>query len=254
MSSFWFIRHAESESNAGLPSITPANINITEKGKRQAECIAKYIKNKPSLFIHSPYKRTTQTGQPLFDKFPDVPIEEWPIQEFTYLPPEAYYQTTTMQRHPHSRRYFRNGDPDYVTGEGAESFNQFRKRVKDTLHKLKQLESGSTIIFGHGWFIRTTLWEEIMKDGLSEEEKKQQLKIYKEKLYTSPFLFKLYSLFGQKRWKNIMYNFLFFSSTILIPNGTIIKFSVDSSKRIQLTEQVNYHIPAELKGANWVDR
>jgi broad specificity phosphatase PhoE len=254
MSSFWFIRHTESESNAGLTSLSPASIYITEKGKRQAEFIAKYIHDKPSLFIHSPYVRTEQTGQPLFDKFPDVPIEEWPIQEFTYLPPEDYYQTTTMQRHPQARRYFRTGDPDYITGKGAESFNQFRTRVKGTLNKLKQIESDFTVILGHGWFMRAILWEIIHEEELPKDERKHKLKTLKEKMITSSFPFALYSLLGLRRWKKIMYNFLFFSSIIKVPNGTIIKFTVDLSKEIHLKEQVNTHIPNNLRGSYWVDR
>ncbi len=254
MSSFWFIRHAESESNAGLPSNSPVSINITEKGKRQAEFIAKYIQDKPSLFIHSPYSRTTQTGQPLFDKFPDVPIEEWPIQEYTYLPHKNYYQTTTMQRYPQARRYFLYGDPNYITGEGAESFNQFRERVKETLKKLSKLDSDFIVIFGHGWFIRAILWEEIKEVGLSKEARIYRWNLYKEKLYTSTIPFNLYSVFGLRRWKKTMHNFLLFSSAILLSNGTILKFSITSSKEINLKKQVNNHIPIEFKGSNWVDR
>jgi len=218
-------------------------------------CIfANYFHNKPSLFIHSPYLRTAQTGQPLFNKFPDVPKEEWPIQEYTYLPHKDYYQTTTMQRHPQARKYFRYGDPNYITGEGAESFNQFRERVKESLYKLSRLDSDFTVIFGHGWFMRAILWEKIMAEGLSKKARRHQWNLYKEKLNTSPIPFILYTLFGLRGWKKTMHNFLLFSSAILVQNGTILKFSVNSSKEINLMKQVDNHIPTEIKGSNWVDR
>jgi broad specificity phosphatase PhoE len=254
MPSIWFIRHGESESNAGLASTSPKSIRITEKGIQQAECIANYIDEKPSLFIHSPYLRSMQTGQPLFDKFPDVPIEVWPIQEFTYLPEEDYNQTTTMQRYPKAQAYFRKGDPDYIAGEGAESFNQFRGRIKTTFDKLRTLDSEFTVIFGHGWFMRASLWERLRKDGLSKVKRKEEFNHLKEKLMISPFPFSLYSLFGLKSPKNIMNNFLFFSTITKIPNGTIFKFTVDSSGEVNFIDATFNHIPYELRGSSWIDR
>jgi broad specificity phosphatase PhoE len=254
MSSFWFIRHGESESNAGLLSYSPESIKLTAKGIKQAEFIAELVQEKPSLFVHSPYLRTVQTGQPLFDKFPDVPIEEWPIQEYTYLPHEDYHQTTTMQRYPQARKYFLNGDPDLIKGKGAESFNQFRERVKNTLNKLNQIESNFTVILGHGWFMRATLWEIINAEGLSKERRKHKLNVLRKKMATSSFLFSLYSLLGLRQWKKTMYNFLFFSSIIMVPNGTILKFTTDNSKEIHFYEQINSHIPKDFRGPYLVDR
>jgi broad specificity phosphatase PhoE len=254
MPTFWFIRHAESESNAGLKTTSPKSINITEKGKQQAQCIADFIADKPNLFIHSPYVRTEQTGQPLFEKFPDVPIKVWPIQEFTYLQHEDYNQTTTRQRYPKAQEYFRKGDPDYVSGEGAESFNQFRSRIKTTLDKMRDLESDFTVIFGHGWFMRAALWERLIKDDLTKAERIEEIKFLKEKLMIGHIPFTLYSLFGLRPPKKIMNNFLFFSSITKIPNGTIFKFEVDNEKEIHFIDSTFNHIPEELRGSSWVDR
>jgi len=254
MHSFWFIRHGESESNAGLASTSPQSIKLTKKGLQQAECIADYIQNKPSLFIHSPYLRTKQTGQPSFNKFPDVPIEVWPIQEFTYLPEKDYFQTTTMQRYPKAQEYFRKGDPDYIAGEGAESFNQFRSRIKIAFDNLRTLDSEFTVIFGHGWFMRASLWERLRKVGLSRIQRKEELNNLKEKLMISPLPFTLYSVFGLKTPKKIMNNFLFFSTITKISNGTIFKYKVDLSGEVNLIDVTFNHIPNELRGSSWVDR
>ena len=254
MSSFWFIRHGESESNAGLVSTSPKSIKITEKGFQQAKCIADHIQEKPSLFIHSPYVRTKQTGQPLFDKFPDVPIEVWPIQEYTYLPEKDYYQTTTMQRYPKAQEYFRKGDPDYIAGDGAESFNQFRSRIRNTFDKLRILDSEFTIIFGHGWFMRASLWDRLRNDGLTRSMRKNEFDFIREKLRISFIPFTLYSLFGLRSPKKIMNNFLVFSTITKIPNGTIFKFEVDSSREVHFIDATINHIPEELQGSSWVDR
>jgi broad specificity phosphatase PhoE len=254
MSTFWFIRHAESESNAGLKTTSPKSINITEKGNQQAQYIADFIVDKPNLFIHSPYVRTEQTGRPLFEKFSDVPIKIWPIQEFTYLPQEDYYQTTTMQRYPKAQEYFRKGDPDYIAGDGAESFNQFRTRIKYTFDRLRDIESDFTIIIGHGWFMRATLWERLIKGDLTRPERIEEFKLLKDKLMIGSFPFTLYSLFGLRPPKKIMNNFLFFSSITKIQNGTIFKFEVDNEKEIHFIDSTSSHIPDELRGSSWVDR
>jgi hypothetical protein len=39
--------------------------------------------------VTSPHLRTQQTTAPTIERFPDVPVEVWPIEEFTYLQPLA---------------------------------------------------------------------------------------------------------------------------------------------------------------------
>ena len=36
------------------------------------------------------YLRTQQTAQPTIERFPEVPVAVWPIQEFTYLEPSRW--------------------------------------------------------------------------------------------------------------------------------------------------------------------
>ena len=253
MTDFWFIRHAESESNIGLPSISPATINITEKGREQAKHIAEHLNQEPDLFIASPYIRTTQTGKTTFDKYPEVPVEIWPIQEYTYLPPEYYHQKTLTQRYPHSRKYFRKGEPDYIVGEGSESFNQFRLRVQETTSRLINNSTNFTILFGHGWFMRALLWDQLMSKPNKSERKHFLWKI-RDKMTVSSFPYNVYSLLGLRPWKKIMYNFLLFSAFILIPNGGILKFEVKSNREIIFNDFDISHIPEVLRGSFLVDR
>src|SRR5947199_2089152 len=81
----WFIRHAESEANAGLSTTDPMHIALTPKGQRQAQQIAQFFPRPPSLIIASHYIRTQQTAEPTCARFPWVPREIWPVHEFTYL-------------------------------------------------------------------------------------------------------------------------------------------------------------------------
>jgi len=81
-----FIRHAESESNAGLRTEHPATIRLTERGQAQAALTAQFLP-RPALLVTSPYQRTKATAAPLLARFPGAPQAEWPVQEFTFLKP-----------------------------------------------------------------------------------------------------------------------------------------------------------------------
>ncbi len=250
----WFIRHAESESNAGLPINSPGDINITEKGKEQAEKIAEHINQEPNLIVTSPFRRTTQTAKPTLEKFPGVQQEVWPIQEFTYLSKEHYDNSTSSQRSPAARKYFQKGDSDLILGEGAESFNQFLMRVNNVKRKIKSLEVDFTIIFGHGWFMRALFWTMIQTKKTKKVQRKVILKDIQVKMITSTIPLKLYSTFGLRNWKKDIHNFLLFSAVILIPNGVILEFENDSNPKMNLTNMEFSHIPKEFRGSYLVDR
>jgi broad specificity phosphatase PhoE len=51
-----FIRHAESESNAGLRTEHPATIRLTERGQSQAALTAKIL-TRPALVVIPPASR-----------------------------------------------------------------------------------------------------------------------------------------------------------------------------------------------------
>jgi broad specificity phosphatase PhoE len=250
--SFWFVRHAESEGNVGLPTTSAAEIAITEKGKLQAQRIAEHLTNPPDLFVISEYKRTQQTAAPTFEKFPGIPIETWEIKEYTYLPHELYANKTTAQRNEPSFEYFRKGDPDLVLGEGGESFNQMLTRVDDTFQRMVDSSVPFTILFCHGWFMRALLWRLIF---FSHFNSNLSLSDLKEILPTAKFFFSLFSLFWSKIRRSEMKHFLLFSTIVLVPNGSIIKFSVDrDTKKIGLVDFDLSHLSKDLLGSRFVDR
>jgi broad specificity phosphatase PhoE len=158
MPTAWFIRHAESEANAGLPTTSPAGVKLTSRGRKQAESIARAFTTQPDMIITSPYIRTKQTAIPTVERFPRTRQSEWQVQEFTYLSPSQYQNTTIDQRRPLANAYWQRLDPFYVDGEGAESFSQFMYRVQETLTKLTRLEDEFITIFSHEQFIRAILW------------------------------------------------------------------------------------------------
>jgi 2,3-bisphosphoglycerate-dependent phosphoglycerate mutase len=207
MVTVWFIRHAESESNAGLPTRDPASTRLTAKGEQQAQQIAEFLPRAPALIVTSPYIRTKQTAQPTVQRFAAVPQAEWSIQEFTFLAPRKYHNTTSIQRYPMVEAYWRRCDPFYVEDEGAESFADLVGRVEQVRSQILQFSNQANnnqannknsdptdpfvVAFSHGRFIRAMVWVLLMRPRTIDS--------------------------------NAMRQFQAFSESVLVPNGTILK-------------------------------
>lgn len=153
----WFIRHAESETNAGLSTLDPINVTLTPKGQEQAQKIAQSFPHPPSLIIASTYIRTQHTADPTCARFPWVPKEVWPVYEFTYLA-FSDRKTSVQDRRPLVNAYWQDGNPYYVDGEGAESFDAFIKRVRWVLNQLMYRKEDFIAVFSHEQFIRAVIW------------------------------------------------------------------------------------------------
>lgn len=151
----YLIRHAESVSNAGERTASHGGAVLSEQGRRQAAELVERINFCPDLIVVSPFIRTRQTAEPLHKKYPNVPVEEWPVQEFSFLDADRCNNTTQEERRPLVEAYFARNDPDYVDGRDAESFNQLLARVDEMLARLKKRpREQNIVIFSHGNFMR----------------------------------------------------------------------------------------------------
>ena len=75
-----------------------------------------------SILRASPaFKRTIATARPTAERFPHVPFELWPIEEFTYLSPSRFADGTQDDRKPHAESYWKKGDAVMIDEPGAES-------------------------------------------------------------------------------------------------------------------------------------
>lgn len=156
-------RHGQSVANAGAATSDPLSIPLTELGRQQAEAVARQWTEVPGLIVVSPAERARATALPTIRRFPAVHVEEWPIQEFTYLAPARCAGTTAEQRGAWVEDYWALADPDRCDGDGAESFNEFLARVDDTIGRLAQLAAQfdlAVLLFGHGQFINAMRWRQ----------------------------------------------------------------------------------------------
>ena len=149
------VRHGQSMANAGARTADHFTNPLTDLGRIQALDFAEQVDCKPTLIVVSPFQRAQQTAEPLRQKFPDVPVEEWPIHEFTFLEPSRHNGTSEEDRQPHVSAYWERQDHTFLDGPGAESFTQFLDRAREAIRRLVSMNPGGCIVvFTHGFFMQ----------------------------------------------------------------------------------------------------
>jgi broad specificity phosphatase PhoE len=215
MPEIWFIRHGESESNAGLPTSDTRFIALTPRGIAQAERAAAAIARTPALLVTSSYVRSRQSAEPAIARFPTARVEEWPIHEFSYLSRASRHNTTSEQRQPLAHAYWERCDPLYCEGEGAESFVGVVARAQATLERLRRIDDDFAVVFSHGLFTRAMLWV-----ALAEPEEIDA---------------------------RAMRRFRGFASGFGVPNGSILKVWVNGSRELFFSNFATSHLPDHLR-------
>ena len=169
MPKVWLIRHGESVSNANLPTSHPADSALTPRGEEEAKQIPTAFHEAPDLIIVSPYLRARQTAVPTQSKFPNTPVEEWPVHEFTYLHPERYRGTTGSERGPYAQAYWERNNPFEKEQDEGESFAELLTRVQEMRQRLQEAQADFIAVFSHGLFLRAVLWH--LLTGIDEPTK-----------------------------------------------------------------------------------
>jgi probable phosphoglycerate mutase len=212
----FIIRHAQSAANAGKRTTDPATVPITEMGIRQARYSAGLIPERPVLVATSSYRRTVQTAEPLLQRYPGVPLEQWPVEEFTYLDSAACAETTYTERTTRRHEYWTRCDPLWGDGTGCECFADFIARVRRFERKLLlQAAEETVVIFTHGLVMRALLWLQQCCPG---------------------------RVGGAE-----MADFDIFRRSVSVPNCAVLRASQNDEGRLALSARVSVaHIPVDL--------
>ncbi|VCU68870.1 Alpha-ribazole phosphatase [Pigmentiphaga humi] len=149
--SLWLLRHGQSAANAGAVTAEAGASPLTELGRQQASRAALEVGRPPDLVVASPFLRARETAEPILRKWPDTPVETWPIHEFTYLSAAKCAGLDVFQRRPLADAYWQRADPHYCDGDDAESFAEFAQRLRDFDARVRAL-SGFVVAVGHGQF------------------------------------------------------------------------------------------------------
>jgi broad specificity phosphatase PhoE len=187
MPTILLIRHGQSQSNAGLPTSRPEDIELTDEGWQQARDIAQFLKRSPLIpefIVMSPYKRAMQTAEPTRSLFPSIPTTKaWPVYEFNYASLWSTVKSTVAERRVYIEGYWDHSDPTFKDGPGSESFEQFIKRVQGVIKDINRTRHETIAIFSHQQFICALLWlSQSEMSGLHPETMKE----YKEFLRLNP--------------------------------------------------------------------
>ena len=149
------VRHGQSVTNAGGRAADQVSNPLTELGRAQAREFAERLDCKPTLLVTSSFLRAQQTAEPLRQRFPEVPVEEWPIHEFSFLNPALHKGTSEADRESHVVAYWQREDPAYSDGQEAESFTFFVDRAREAIRRLIHSKPGGcVVVFTHGFFMQ----------------------------------------------------------------------------------------------------
>jgi broad specificity phosphatase PhoE len=149
----WLIRHGESTANKGEWHADPRQSVLTPKGEEEAKHAAAQITTRPDLIIVSPTARAQASALPIRQKWPDVPVEIWPIEEIIYLSPSKYQDQSLASRKTAIERYWQAADPYFREEQDAESFADFIQRLEAFRARLLT-HQGFLVIVGHGQFFK----------------------------------------------------------------------------------------------------
>jgi len=220
MSTVLLIRHGESLSNVGLPSLRPETVELTENGWLQAEAISQYLFNEthPDFIVTSSFTRTKQTAQPTLALFPHVPREVWAVHEFTYLGLQHDILSSITERRPVVQNYWKQCKPFAAESADSESFVSFIKRIKQFQFLLRATDYNSIAVFTHEQFMCAFLW--CLQQGwlnLTQDD----IKDYRE-----------------------------FLDANHIPNGAIAQMQFDDNYRIKQYEVITSHLKMSMNYAS----
>jgi 2,3-bisphosphoglycerate-dependent phosphoglycerate mutase len=170
MNTVFLVRHGESWANAGFATPDPVKVELTPLGGKQAEEVATFLKKHThlNLIVHSSYLRTKQTAESTKKLFPSTTMEEWEVQEFTYLSSVHRECSTVHDRKPLVEIYWTISEPSLIDSScsyftlnpQSESFKFFIWRVQAFIRKLKEFEDRcqNFVVFNHEQFIAAALW------------------------------------------------------------------------------------------------
>lgn len=158
----YFLRHAESETNAGLDqSQHTRHTRLTPIGERQARVVAKILtKEKFDLVIISPFQRAQDTAKPFLDCHGRrVPVVTWPVQEFVYHSLGRGLKRTKAAKERAARHYWRQRlDPDYRESAEAETYRELIARIERTFKRLIRDPHRKILVVSHGHFTKHLIW------------------------------------------------------------------------------------------------
>jgi len=157
----YFLRHAESESNAGMEvQQHTKETELSVRGEKQAREVIKVLKKeKFDLVIVSPFQRAQDTIKPFLDSHgKKIPTVIWPVQEFVYHSLGKKIKNSHDKKIATARKYWLAADPDYRESVGGETYREFISRIEQVCQRLIRSKYKKILVVSHGHFTKHLIW------------------------------------------------------------------------------------------------
>ncbi len=154
-----FVRHGQSQANAGGVTIGHAEVSLTDEGHAQAQRLADsgVLPAEPPRVLSSPFMRAMETARPYAQRT-GRDLELVPaLREFDMVGPEA----TPQEAHSMIKNFWLIADPDLNLGGQTETFRDFYERVALFQTEVAPTLPDGTVCFGHGFWIAMLAWQRL---------------------------------------------------------------------------------------------
>ncbi|MFC4354328.1 histidine phosphatase family protein [Chryseomicrobium palamuruense] len=153
MKKIYIIRHCQAEGQA-------ADAKLTELGEKQAEELARFLKNiSVEIIISSPYIRAIQTIQPLA------------LQKGIEIDTDVRLKERVLSQHSHPdwleklQATFKDSDLKYDSGESS---NEATERIRAVVDEILESEYETVVLVTHGNLMSLLLREYTDEFGFNE--------------------------------------------------------------------------------------
>ncbi|PWJ44152.1 histidine phosphatase family protein [Sediminitomix flava] len=161
MTTILLARHGETDWNKNNYFSGRANIELNEKGQRQAQMLGRYIGShwQPSTLYTSPFDRAINTGKYIADTF-ELQSQQLPLLvDIDYGIWQAKLHKEFREKHPDQWLMWLEHPERYVFEDG-ESLQDVQVRARNIIQKIeKSHESETVVLIGHDCVNRLLMLE-----------------------------------------------------------------------------------------------
>ncbi len=174
MKTLYFVRHGESESNAGNPVYQGEGSRLTEKGREQGKEIAKRCKNlRIEGFIVSTALRAKETAQIIAEE-----VGKEPEIEELFTERKVPRELIGKSRADEKARAMELAWIDSFFQEGVrvgsgENFSDLKSRALSALKYLEERPEESILVVTHGFFLHMMVGLVLLGESMTAQEFKK---------------------------------------------------------------------------------
>ncbi len=158
MTEIYLVRHGYSKSNEIDVFLGQQNVDLTDKGRKQAKCVGDFLKDKNiSKIYSSDLDRACQTAEPLSKELGLSIIKRENLREIAAGEWDWVSYEQINEKY-HDDWWYWGNDICNSYCVGGETFTEVQERVYAEIVKIAEESSGKTIaVFSHGTSIKSFL-------------------------------------------------------------------------------------------------